>query len=85
MGPLSEIRKNFIAEDSAFRVQYTVIDGGGGYFQNVKKLLEFSPERLVLKGARGRLNIEGERLSLGKYFQGDLVVRGKIIKIEREE
>ena len=85
MGLLSEIKKNFSAEGSAFRVQYTVVDGGGGYFQNVKRLLEFSPETLVLKGGKGSIRIEGENLSLGKYFQGDLVVHGLIKKVERGE
>ena len=85
MGLLSEIKKNFSAEGSAFSVQYTVVDGGGGYFQNVKRLLEFSPETVVLKGGKGSLRIEGENLSLGKYFQGDLIVHGMIKKVERGE
>ena len=82
---LSEIKKNFSAEGSAFRVQYTVVDGGGGYFQNVKKLKEFSPQRIVLGGGKGSLTIEGQNLSLGKYFQGDLVVHGTICKVERSD
>lgn len=85
MGLLSEIKKNFSSEESAFRVQYTVVDGGGGYFQNVKRLLEFSPTVIVLKGGKGSLRVEGENLSLGKYFQGDLVVHGTILKVERAE
>ena len=80
---LGEIRKIFPAEEGAFGLQYTVVEGGG-YFENVKRILEFTPQTVVLKCGGGNLRIEGEGLSLGKYFQGDLAVRGKIVKVERE-
>lgn len=80
---LSEIKKIFPAAEDAFALQYTVL-AGGGYFENVKRIVEFSPERVVLKCGGGGLKIEGKELSLGKYFQGDLVVYGKICKVERE-
>ncbi len=65
------------------RVQYTVQDGRGGYFQNVKKILEFSEERIVLAGKRGTVTIEGNALSLGKCYLGDVSVVGDIKKVER--
>lgn len=67
----------------AFRVQYTVIDGKGGYFQNVKRLVQFSEEAVVLRGREGALRVEGTHLSLGKYFAGDLVIAGDIVRVER--
>ena len=67
-----------------FRIHYTVVDGQGGYFQNVVRLLSFTETELVLKGRRGSVRVEGERLSLGKYFAGDLVVRGTIVAVSRE-
>lgn len=79
----TEIRKTLSAEESVARVLYTVVDGGGGYFQNVRRLTEFSPSRIVMRGREGTLLVEGEQLSLGKYFAGDLVVRGTIKRIER--
>ncbi len=72
-------------EISSDRVQYTVLDGRGGYFQNVRRLLEFTPERVVLAGKKGSLSVEGKELSLGKCFRGDVVVRGDISKVERGE
>ena len=81
---VSEISKALTAEGlSAARVQYTVIDGGGGYFQNVKKLLEFSDTVIVFQGKKGAVRVEGKNLSLGKYFAGDAGVRGEIFKVER--
>ena len=82
----TEISKALAAEGLDFsRVQYTVIDGRGGYFQNVKRLLEFSETKILLSGHKGKLCVEGTGLSLGKYFAGDLLVRGNIIKTERVE
>ena len=80
----SEI-ENALGEEeiSLSRVQYTVIDGRGGYFRNVKKLLEFSDREIVLCGKEGGIRIEGEGMHLGKYFAGDLVVLGKIERVER--
>lgn len=84
MGLFFEIRKSLGAEEiSFFRVQYTVIDGKGGYFRNVKKILEFSPTQIVFKGKKGAVRVEGEGLSLGKYFAGDATVFGNVTKIER--
>ena len=71
-------------EDPA-RISYTVTDGGSGYFRNVKRLAEFSAQKIVLTGKIGRISVEGENLSLGKYFAGDLEVRGNISLVKREE
>ena len=45
----------------------------------------FSETEIVLKGRRSNVRVEGERLSLGKYFAGDLVIRGNIVRIGRED
>ncbi len=72
-------------EGDPARVQYTVVDGRGGYFQNVRRLAEFSAERIVLLGRRGGLCIEGEGLTLGKYTAGDVAVFGEIRGVFRTE
>lgn len=68
----------------ALRIHYTVIDGRGAYFENVVRLLSFSETEIVLKGRRGSVRVAGEALSLGKYFAGDVVVRGTILSVSRE-
>lgn len=67
------------------RVQYTVVDGRGGYFRNVKKLDGFSEREIVLRGRRGGVRVEGERLRVQKLFAGDCSVLGDIRKVERME
>lgn len=65
-------------------VQYTVFEGQGGYFQNVKRITEFSQERIVLRGRKGSVCIEGSNLSIGKYYVGDVTVKGDIVRVERQ-
>jgi 5-keto 4-deoxyuronate isomerase len=80
----SEISRALTEEGiSPGRVQYTVIDGKGGYFQNVKRLLEFSDTAIVLTGKKGAVRVEGEKLSIGKYYAGDATVLGDIRRVER--
>ncbi len=67
------------------RVQYAVIDGRGGYFQNVKEIREFSDTAIVFRGGKGGVRVEGEHLALGKYFGGDATVLGDISRVERCE
>ena len=79
----SEIKRALGQEEDSARVQYTVLDGGGGYFQNVKKILEFSENAIVFAGRKGAVRVEGEGLNLGKYYLGDALVKGNIIKVSR--
>ena len=79
----SEIASALGSEENSSRVQYTVLDGGGGYFQNVKKILEFSEDAVVFAGRKGAVRVEGEGLYLGKYYLGDAIVRGNIVRVSR--
>ena len=61
----AEIVKALGAEAGA-GVQYTVVEGQGGYFQNVKRLETFTESLIVLRGKKGGVRVEGRDLSLGK-------------------
>ncbi len=63
-------------------VQYTVIEGQGGYFQNVRRIETFTDSLVVLRGRKGGVRVEGRALSLGKYGGGDAAVKGEIVKVE---
>lgn len=81
---LSEIYGALRAE-SCGRVRYTVVQGGGGYFENVRRLVAFSEREIVLRGrSGGGVRVTGTGLSLGKYYAGDLLIRGEIERVERE-
>ena len=54
---------------------------GNGYFQGVKNIGDFSPERIVVVFKRVDVEILGEGLAVGKYCEGDLKVLGKIREV----
>ncbi|MBQ7368295.1 MAG: YabP/YqfC family sporulation protein [Clostridia bacterium] len=58
--------------------RFTQIVGGGGYFEGVKTVGDFTPERIVLYFPSGVLTVEGTGLSIGKYCDGDLRLLGTI-------
>ncbi len=68
-----EIFKN---TDAAARC--ALIVGGGGYFEGVKTVGDFSPNKIVLHFPRYGVEIEGESLAIKKYCEGDLQLSGKI-------
>ncbi len=73
-----EIFKN---ADGGATERLVVVPKGGGYFQGVKSVGEFSREKLLLYFASGAVEIVGEELSIKKYYDGDLQVRGRIFSL----
>ena len=69
----------------AFALCYTVWSGKGGYFQNVKSLGSFSKEEVVLYANRGSIRITGENFTVAKYLEHDVLIRGNIRSITRED
>ncbi|MBQ8685823.1 MAG: YabP/YqfC family sporulation protein [Clostridia bacterium] len=61
--------------------RYTVAVGGGGYFEGVKAVGDFSSERIVLFFPRASVEVEGVDLSIAKYCDGDLRLSGKIVGV----
>ena len=54
---------------------------GGGYFEGVKAVEDFSTERIILCFSRERVELLGEAFSIKKYYDGDLQVQGKILSM----
>ncbi len=61
--------------------RYTAVVGGGGYFEGVKRVGDFSPEKVVLEFSRCGVEVDGEGLFIKKYCDGDLELSGKIRKV----
>lgn len=57
---------------------FTVVPSFGGYFRAVKGVEEYAAQSIVLSTSAGRLEIVGEGLTIEKYAEGDLFVRGDI-------
>ena len=56
----------------------TFVPDGEGYFEGVKAVGDFSDTQIVLYYPHTTIELEGERLSIDKYCDGDLRVKGKI-------
>ncbi len=63
---------------------FTVIPSFGGYFKSVKRVDEYTPEKVVLTIARQRLTLTGSKLTIDKYYQQDLLIRGDITGVNLE-
>lgn len=63
----------------------TVVPGGGGYFEGVKAVGDFSPERVVVCFPRGNVAVEGKGLTIKKYYDGDLQLSGQIFTLRVED
>ena len=63
-----------------------MIPHGDGYFEGVRSVDEFTPNRIVIGFSKNRVEINGERLSIGKYCEGDLHIMGRIdgVRVLRE-
>ena len=51
---------------------------GGGYFQGVQAVGDFSSERIELYFPSVKLCVTGIELAIKKYCDGDLILSGKI-------
>ena len=68
----------FKSADGLSCCKYTVVVGGGGYFEGVKSVGDFSPEQIVLFFPKCSLQIDGTHLEIKKYCDGDLELIGEI-------
>ena len=73
-----QLLEEIIGEENGKQARCTLFVGGGGYFEGVKAVGDFSDEKIVLFFSRASAEIEGVDLSIGKYCDGDLRLRGKI-------
>lgn len=71
-----EIFKN---ADGAALSRCITVPRGGGYFEGVKAVGDFSSERIVICFPRETVEVTGENLSIKKYCDGDLQLDGRIV------
>ena len=61
---------------------FSVVPDFGGYFRSIKGVSEYSSVKIVLALKKNKIIIEGENLTLGKYFEEDLLIKGKITEVK---
>ena len=65
--------------DGALANGCVIVPNGGGYFEGVKCVEDFSSESVTLRFADCLAMVEGLGLSIKKYGDGDLELSGKIV------
>ena len=71
----------FKTADGAALSRCIFVPDGGGYFEGVKYVEDFSAEKIALRFPYKRLEIEGKALSIVKYCDGDLEIGVKILSL----
>ncbi len=61
---------------------FSIVPEFGGYFRSIKGVAEYSSERVVLALKKNKITVVGEGLTLGKYFEEDLLIKGKIVGVQ---
>lgn len=74
-----KLLKQLLAEAGADTSSaFTVVPQFGGYFKQVARVEEYTPQKIVISAKKCRTVITGEGLKIEKYFEKDLFVRGSI-------
>lgn len=73
-----EIFKN---ADGAALSRCIIVPEGGGYFEGVKYVEDFSADKIVVRFPKKSMEIEGVDLFIVKYCDGDLQIGGKILAL----
>lgn len=85
MGLIDNIKECFSCEEFPKSPTFRAVLFGeeAGYFENVKSIVCYSCETIILALAKGCLQITGQNLYIKKYCLGDVVICGKIKGISR--
>ena len=70
-----EIFKN---ADGGALSKCVIVPCGGGYFEGVKSVTDFTDDRVTLRFPHNTVEVDGENLCIKKYCDGDLQLSGRI-------
>ncbi len=71
----------FLRAEGAAGAKCLIVPCGGGYFEGVKSVGDFSPNQIELFFRTHGALVEGEALLIRKYCDGDLELGGKILSV----
>ena len=62
----------------------TLVPGECCYVKNVKTVVEFSPQTIVVRSGKKSVTVEGENMLVGEYFECDLLIKGDVRAVRIE-
>ena len=85
MSFIDEIKRCFSSEEIPCEPIYRLVAFGDRaiYIENVRSIVAYSTEEIILGLKKGGLKITGECMYIKKFCGGDVSICGKINKIER--
>ena len=85
MGFIDNIKDCFCQNELPVECSFRAVLFGesAGYFENVKGIVSYEKEQVILSLKNGGLKISGKDLYIKKYCLGDVVICGKIKSVER--
>ena len=85
MGFIDDVKKCFSADELPIEPIFRAVMFGDSalYLENVRSIVKYTPEEIMISLKKGGLNIVGSNLYVKKYCAGDLVICGKIKTVER--
>ena len=78
MNLIGEVYKVFSSTGFVPNFKATLLGENSLYLENVKKILGFNSDSIVLLIGKKTFEIKGEELFIKKYYGGDVVICGKI-------
>ena len=83
MDMISEIKNSLgISEYEPAPHCFSVVGNVGGYFQNVKKIVDIKRTMITIRCGQGEVFVFGEDLFVAAFDGGDLSIKGRIKRIE---
>ena len=70
-----EIFKN---ADGGALSKCVIVPCGGGYFEGVKSVTDFTDDKVTLRFPHNTVEVQGDNLCIKKYCDGDLQISGRI-------
>lgn len=84
MNFFEDVKRALITEDAPQPFFCATLVGGSALFlEGVRSLKEFSSQKIVVTLKKGELEVLGQELFIKKYFEGDLVICGRIFQIRK--
>ena len=62
----------------------TLIPSYGCYLQSVKRVEEYTPEKIIISIGKLRVTLTGQSLTIDKYFIQDLFIKGNVTGVNIE-